>query len=236
MAPPSYKITIRNNFGDVNNPRNYSLYSAQPEISGHGVKSTSPVVWYQTPDMSDSSEWTFKYTPEYYGFVGISDGNDNLNLQDGNEINLIKHSEVKVGEDIGMGTRLIVEPAKGSVQLKKKDDGASEGTIEIRISKDFQPGNSYVVGLARKHLQDNIAPLPVAAVGLRASARFILKPKPEVYITNRNVEAGRVDTQGVEGSATSTTAVKDKKIEFIGAKKEAIVKEDSKGDFTVTYR
>ncbi|KAI9746790.1 MAG: hypothetical protein M1835_002416 [Candelina submexicana] len=217
MAPPSYKITIRDNFGDVNNTRNYSLYSAQPEISGHGrQKHFSRCL--------------------YYGFVGISDGNDNLNLQDGYEINLIEHSEVKAGEDIGMGTRLVVEPAKGSVHLKEKVDGTSEGTFEIRISKDFQPGNSYMVGLARKYLQDNIAPLPIAAVGLRASAGFISKPKPEVYITNRSVEAGQVDTQGVEGSATSSTAIKDKKIEFIGAKKEAIVKEDSKGDFTVTYR
>jgi hypothetical protein len=214
-------ILIHNQSGSSG--RVYNIWSEQPSVNGGGVQATTPVIWYRSRPLPNNSQDVFKFSSDYYGFVGSSSSSSS-ELPNGDEIFLQGSEKVKPGSALDDGTRLLIDK---NLNITQMEAVALKGNFEIFSKVEVLAANHNVVGLAR--LQDGESmPAPVAVVELKPGVGITFSPKQAVIIRATSWEQGTV--QKPAGT------YKEIRVDFAGAQTKAVVVEQSSGDFKVTYK
>ncbi|KAK2758062.1 hypothetical protein FQN54_004469 [Arachnomyces sp. PD_36] len=202
----------------------YNVWSESPGVSGGGFQSTKSMVWYKSRPLANNAQDVFRFSPEYYAFVGSSESGSSQ-LPNGDNIYLQDSEQVKLGTQLDDGNRFIVDK---NLNTSLMDSNAVNGNFRILSKADVQSPNRNVVGLAR--LQDGESmPAPVAAVELKRGVGIGFSPKQGVIVSSTTWEQGTV--QSLDGGD-----YKQMKVEFNGSQSKAIVSETSSGDFKVSYK
>ena len=225
MSVNNYKITIKNESGDGRTGRVYSLYVDVPTFNGGGVASTFQLQWSKTRPLTNGAQAAFNYTSELFGFVGFCSTPSSSDIQDGTTISLERSVPAKVSPDRSTGSTLEVKEKDSTLSITDLNkDYSAKGTFKISLDGQISEDNNYVVGLARKSTQTDIA--PVAAVPARTNADYIVTPKFGVYVARSD-----------KGDGTVITPPKPSvMVEFKGATKEAVVSETKDGLFSLVYK
>lgn len=197
-----------------------------PDVANDSIDKAQRVVWYRSPPLVNGGQATFKYTSDFYAFVGECSAASS-NLQTNTEISVLDAKEIKIGIASNNGDRMIVKVNDEALEISPWDKTSTNGSFGIITDQKIDHPNQWVIGLARKQ-ENNDTPNPVAAVELINSSLFTFKPNQTIYVARGLTESGRI-----------LKDIPDKvaKIEFSGASKEATIGEDNKGTFSgPTYK
>ena len=216
-----YTIVIRNDTSAGG--KSYIVFSQQPDIEGGAAPPIKTLVWKRTVPLQKGGQTKFRYSPEFYGFIGTSPVNS-ASLVVNNSVDLVSSQLVKLDYMINDGTQLFVSKSQ---ELSEIGGKANNGTFQIFLDANLPTPNRCVVGLARQ--EDDGTPAAVAAVEAKPSVQYSFTPRPAVYIMGGKVDEGRV----IDFPAAPA---KFGRVEFAGDQREAVVSEQNSGTFTVQYK
>lgn len=197
-----------------------------PDVANDSIDTAQRVIWYRSPPLVNGGQATFKYTSDFYAFVGECSAASS-NLQTNTEISVLDTKEITIGNISNNGSRVIVQVKDEALEISPVDKKSTNGSFGMYTDQNIDHPNQWVIGLARKQ-ENNDTPNPVAAVELINSSLFTFKPKQAIYVARGLTESGRILKDTPNNVA---------KIEFSGASKEATIGEDNKGTFSEpTYK
>lgn len=227
MAPTTYEIRVVNGSSTVQ--KTYGIFCEKPEVSGGGLDAAQRIVWYKLGPIPAGGQRSFKFTSEFYAFVGDSNVESRY-IENGNgaSVGLVDKRAVVLGNEYNVGSKVTVGD---SLAITGADNvlATAQGTFSLGNVSSHPTPNKLVVGLAKMHLQ--LTPgdvLPVAAVELKPGVSIIFRPSKKILIALTPLSAGAVHTGDL---ASNSTAI----VEFSSTSTVAVVTEANDGTFDVKY-
>ncbi|GES66845.1 hypothetical protein ATEIFO6365_0016013300 [Aspergillus terreus] len=220
----TYTIELVNNSGSPG--KYYNIFSAKAGVEGGGntPDTVKSVVWFRSTKLGPGQRDYFSFSGNFYGFFGAKRGGTNIHTRD--------TMKVVVGSPRDNGTILLLDRSYTFSSIDPDDDLALPDNQEFKIATNAAlVSNNNVIGVAREKEtpEGAIAVAPTNIVDLKGNVTYTFTVNKAVYIKATDAAEGTIQTCPDDNDKRAV------KVEFSGRMKKAVVFEDSRGHFTVTY-
>ncbi|OAQ59620.1 hypothetical protein VFPPC_03840 [Pochonia chlamydosporia 170] len=212
-------IEFVNNSGSAN--KSYNVFSAKALVEGGGNTSVKSVVFFKTRTISEGQRAVFKFDNSFYGFLGT---------QDNKTIYTQSNKKVTIGSDREDGDILLLDKTSTFTVIPPDDEVKAPGLqqFKIRTNANLNPDKD-VIGVSRGRYNGSIVAAATDVVDLKSNVTYTFTTSNAVYIKASNFTEATVQTAPDDEDKSAV------KVEFAGQMKKAVVTEDDKGNFTVSY-